>query len=122
MNKKIILIILIIFGVVAISGCINSEETSNLDVSSIDNINDRFNDTNIDNVTEETSSNTESEPIDIDSSSSSSYSTDRNEEGEVLITKTGSKYHTYVHGNMKYYDYVSLSYAKKYYDPCGICC
>lgn len=122
MNKKIILAILIILGVVAVSGCISSEETSDADVSSIDNINDSLNDTNIDNTTEESSSTTEPEPIEQDSSSSSSYSTDTSGVGEVLITKTGSKYHTYVHGNMKYYDYVSLSYAKKYYGPCSICC
>ena len=29
MNKKIILVMLIIFGVVAVSGCIGSEDTSN---------------------------------------------------------------------------------------------
>jgi cytoskeletal protein RodZ len=124
MNKKIILVILIILGVVAVSGCISNEETSTADISNIDSINDTdFNDTNINNDSEDNSSTTESETVDQDSSSSSSYSTDSSSEaGEVLITRTGSKYHTYVHGNMKYYDYVSLAYAEKYYDPCSICC
>ena len=115
MNKKIILVILIIVGVVAVSGCISSEETSNNDISTIDNVSDSsLNDTEISNTTEP-------ESISQDSSNSSSYSSDTSKGGNVIITKTGSKYHNYVHGNMKYYEYVSLSYAEKYYEPCNVC-
>lgn len=115
MNKKIILVILIIVGVVAVSGCISSEETSNSDISTIDNVSDSsLNDTEISNTTEP-------ESISQDSSNSSSYSSDTSKGGNVIITKTGSKYHNYVHGNMKYYEYVSLSYAEKYYEPCSVC-
>ncbi|MBZ9570575.1 hypothetical protein KQY27_03320 [Methanobrevibacter sp. TMH8] len=64
----------------------------------------------------------EPEPtIESDSSSSSSDSSDTSAGGEVIITATGSKYHSHVHGNMKYIEYVSLSYAKQYYEPCKVC-
>lgn len=45
----------------------------------------------------------------------------KNSGGQVIITRTGTKYHAYKHGNMKYISYVSLSYARQYYGPCKIC-
>lgn len=59
--------------------------------------------------------------IESDSSSSSLDNTDQSAAGEVIITRYGEKYHSHKHGNMKYIEYVSLSYAKQYYEPCKIC-
>ncbi len=64
----------------------------------------------------------EPEPkVETDSSSYSSDSSDASAGEEVIITEYGEKYHNHVHGNMKHIDYVPLSYAKQYYEPCKIC-
>ena len=43
-------------------------------------------------------------------------------EDTVIITKTGSKYHSHTHGNMKYTEEVEISYATSHgYTACSVC-
>ena len=43
-------------------------------------------------------------------------------EDTVIITETGSKYHSHVHGNMKHTEEVEISYATSHgYAACSVC-
>ena len=58
MYKKIILLMLIIFGVVAVSGCIGTEDTPDSNINPIDGHNDK----KIDNASDKNQSNKEKTP------------------------------------------------------------